>query len=1516
MNKKRISIILFVSLLVITNYVCGKNVKVSVFSYPNLNNNGYGSDDCSTETDNLINIIKSWGGYEIDNSIVSFSNATLLESQLDACKFFFIPDLENISSVDDSFLPVASAAVIADWVSSGRVMVMTGTSGPVDADFLNKIFSWDLGNIEGSFGDTWDKNDANAAGTPFEEVDVEKLTYLDATDGIVRNNVENFKAVWGTDDNAAVAVIKYGSGYVIYLGYDFYGSGPGCSQNNSAWVQDFFPVAMEYASSLSSVDNISYTTAEYTYSFFEDGTAYYLIVPGGANAPTAVQIEAGGAYSGVTIVENGNASISANTDHVFNLAGLAAGTGYDIYAVTVYDDEGTDTYSEINKVNFSTLAYTVPELTTASVSSIEAFSAKSGGEITDYGGQAIKEKGVCWNTTGSPTLSDNYTEEGSGSAAFTSSLTGLSEKTTYYVRAYATNSIGTSYGEEESFTTTCSVPAASLFREGISQGTYCWIQEAIDASQDGDSIYIESGTYTEQLTITTGITLQGADKEQTVIESPDAEELSISGGSWKSLKNKDIFAIIGIKTNNDSQVKIKGLTIDGMNQGYLPDADYPIKDDYAFQGIGAINSNLLVDNVKITRVRTVGTEHGGVLPVGYEPTDQPSGINHNDAIFAESADGAEEHTFEVRNTYIDKFHKDAILAWGPTLTVNIHDNTIQGYGQTLWSTGNGIQVGSSDYSSSGGGDRRGTKGSITNNQILDIGLVIPETEDLADHIGKDSPSCILLWEAGEGFIISGNTISRTIQTKSRHVDFTSADGGYGSEGIAIVASKRTIVKDNTIEGYDEAIAPEDYAGTTPNLIASNNTVTNNTIDYLLSSGPSKVELSNSHEVLTYFSNSPGNDTISNFAFGDTIQIVNLTTDVVNGKLINGEPSIDYSNGTITAYDGSDVAALSMQVKSGDTTSLYIDTDEIAGADLMLVLKGKYLPSNFYFNKDYIIYQYMLPQVTTASVTDYGATMATLGGKVSYDGGTTVTERGVVYSATNTTPELGGTDVVKDTNGNGEGTFSESISSLKPGTTYYYQAYAINSVGTSYGGVESIETYDLTAECKDITVYLDQLGAVTIDSSYVNNGSVAEAGIKTIKLSDYNFSCSDIGNNNVTMTVKDQLGSTVQCVSDVTVSDKMAPVFELIRDVEVQLSAGECETTIDYPEINVRDNCSSIELEQLQGLGSDGTFPVGVTTEIWRGTDRYGNNDIISFDVIVTASNSVPTIDAVSDLLVDEYTSSVVVPLTGISGGEDCTMQDVEVNASADNSELISSVSVNYEEGTTGSIELFFTSATDGVSEVTVTVKDSEGAVTTESFQVTVDGSNHAPFVVDTIPNQVVNASYELKVSLSSKLGVLFDDIDDSSLELEVMEEGADILPSWAVYENDTLYCTPMIEDMGCSNIVVTAIDGEGATVSDTFQICVEGYPLAIGDLDDGGLLNVELYPNPTQGEAVVHINSSEIEDIEIAVMDISGRMVMRKQYSGEQTIRIDMSGKVSGMYFIRLTLDGKQVIKKLILDKK
>lgn len=96
---------------------------------------------------------------------------------------------------------------------------------------------------------------------------------------------------------------------------------------------------------------------------------------------------------------------------------------------------------------------TLPSITTLAVSSITISSANSGGTLLNNGNETITAKGVCWNTNPNPTIANSKTIDGTGDGNFTSNLTNLISNTTYFVRAYATNSVGTAYGNEISFTT-------------------------------------------------------------------------------------------------------------------------------------------------------------------------------------------------------------------------------------------------------------------------------------------------------------------------------------------------------------------------------------------------------------------------------------------------------------------------------------------------------------------------------------------------------------------------------------------------------------------------------------------------------------------------------------------------------------------------------------------------------------------------------------------------------------------------------------------------------------------------------------------------------------------------------------------------------------------------------------------------------------------------------------------------------------------------------------------------------
>ncbi len=101
----------------------------------------------------------------------------------------------------------------------------------------------------------------------------------------------------------------------------------------------------------------------------------------------------------------------------------------------------------------NTLTDTLPTVTTKPVYDISATSARTGGIVNSSGGSPVIARGVCWGTTENPTLADNYLENGSGTGTFFSNLQGLAPGVTYYVRAYATNSTGTGYGEALPFTT-------------------------------------------------------------------------------------------------------------------------------------------------------------------------------------------------------------------------------------------------------------------------------------------------------------------------------------------------------------------------------------------------------------------------------------------------------------------------------------------------------------------------------------------------------------------------------------------------------------------------------------------------------------------------------------------------------------------------------------------------------------------------------------------------------------------------------------------------------------------------------------------------------------------------------------------------------------------------------------------------------------------------------------------------------------------------------------------------------
>jgi uncharacterized protein (TIGR02145 family) len=133
-----------------------------------------------------------------------------------------------------------------------------------------------------------------------------------------------------------------------------------------------------------------------------------------------------------------------------------------------------------------------PTITTTTVSDIAASNAKSGGTIVSNGGDNITVSGIVWSTSTNPTTAlTTKTTNGTVTGSFTSTMAGLAPETTYYVRAYATNSIGTSYGAEESFTT-ATAPVAS---DGeVTIGSQIWTTRNLNVATYSDGTEIPQVT--------------------------------------------------------------------------------------------------------------------------------------------------------------------------------------------------------------------------------------------------------------------------------------------------------------------------------------------------------------------------------------------------------------------------------------------------------------------------------------------------------------------------------------------------------------------------------------------------------------------------------------------------------------------------------------------------------------------------------------------------------------------------------------------------------------------------------------------------------------------------------------------------------------------------------------------------------------------------------------------------------------------------------------------------------------
>jgi uncharacterized protein (TIGR02145 family) len=225
------------------------------------------------------------------------------------------------------------------------------------------------------------------------------------------------------------------------------------------------------------VSEISVTTAKSGGKITDDGGSEVIskgIVWSTTSAPTIEN------FDGITM--EGSVGVYFESD----LTNLTPSTTYYVRAYAT-NSAGTGYGAQQTFATQAPPAIT-PKVTTSSVTGITQTTATCGGNVTLQGTSAVNARGVCWSTSPSPTIASSTTNDGTGTGLFTSNITGLNPSTTYYVRAYATNSVGTAYGNEESFSTLVVVnPCAGVTAPAgygiVESSGKCWLDRDLGAKQ-------------------------------------------------------------------------------------------------------------------------------------------------------------------------------------------------------------------------------------------------------------------------------------------------------------------------------------------------------------------------------------------------------------------------------------------------------------------------------------------------------------------------------------------------------------------------------------------------------------------------------------------------------------------------------------------------------------------------------------------------------------------------------------------------------------------------------------------------------------------------------------------------------------------------------------------------------------------------------------------------------------------------------------------------------------------------
>ena len=363
----------------------------------------------------------------------------------------------------------------------------------------------------------------------------------------------------------------------------------------------------------------------------------------------------------------------------------------------------------------------------------------------------------------------------------------------------------------------------------------------------------------------------------------------------------------------------------------------------------------------------------------------------------------------------------------------------------------------------------------------------------------------------------------------------------------------------------------------------------------------------------------------------------------------------------------------------------------------------------------------------------------------------------------------------------------------------------------------------TVYCRDTVLYLDPSGNAAITAQELNNGSHDHFGIANLKIDKSTFSCDNLGENKVALTVTDNSGNVATCTSTVTVKDTITVIT---KDITVLLGATG-KATITPDQIDNGSFCScgivSYKLDKTEFDCSN----YGKNTVTLTVTGKGGNTQTGTATVTVESVNIAPVFNPVADMEVQEDVGHFNVTITGIAKGDcDGVVQQVETVSATYSGNIIEKTEVAYTAGQESAVlTIYVKGDVSGQADITIRIKDNggteNGGVDTYSsgFKVTVLPVNDAPEVAVSTDPLYVEVGHELSYSLPAGL---FTDIDEGDRLNYSISAKTGNLPVWLNVDDASLALsgTPGVSDLGNFLIKISATDMAGASASTYLEISV------------------------------------------------------------------------------------------------